>query len=70
MEPNNVEPQGADEEEDLAPMPDLEEYAMILQRLAIEQEQDRINQLRHNPEPDVLENLQQSPPVTPENEES
>ena len=55
LEPNNVEPQRADEEEDLAPMPDLEEYAMILQRLAIEQEQDRINQLRHNPKPEVLE---------------
>ncbi|MBY3556054.1 hypothetical protein HGI15_22220, partial [Modestobacter lapidis] len=39
VEPNIDEPQGADDEqEDLAPMPDLEEYAMILQRLAIEQE--------------------------------
>ena len=72
MEPNNVEPQGADEEEDLAPMPDLEEYARILQRLTIEQVRDRINQLRQNqnPEPEVLENLQASLPVTPENEES
>ncbi|XXG47604.1 hypothetical protein AAC387_Pa02g2228 [Persea americana] len=43
VDPNQVEPQGADEEEDLAPMPDLEEYARILQRLAIEQEQDDIN---------------------------
>ncbi|KAJ8624185.1 hypothetical protein MRB53_032715 [Persea americana] len=51
-------------------MPDLEEYARILQRLAIEQEQDRINQLHQNPEPEFLENLQASPPVTPENEES
>ncbi|XXG47645.1 hypothetical protein AAC387_Pa02g2258 [Persea americana] len=38
VDPNEVEPQGADEEEDLAPMPDLEEYARILQRLTIEQE--------------------------------
>ena len=38
MEPNNVEPQGAGEEEDLAPMPDLEEYARISQHLTIEQE--------------------------------
>ena len=37
VDPNHVEPQGANEEEDLAPMPDLEEYARILQRLAIEQ---------------------------------
>ncbi|KAJ8624407.1 hypothetical protein MRB53_032937 [Persea americana] len=65
-----VEPQGADEEEDLAPMPDLEEYARILQRLAIEQEQDRINQLYQNPKPEVPENLQASPLVTPENEKS
>ena len=36
VDPDEVEPQGADEEEDLAPMPDLEEYARILQRLAIE----------------------------------
>ncbi|XXG46935.1 hypothetical protein AAC387_Pa02g1663 [Persea americana] len=57
-----VEPQRADEEEDLAPMPDLEEYARILQRLAIKQEQDHINQLHQNPEPEVLENLQISPP--------
>ncbi|KAJ8617880.1 hypothetical protein MRB53_014066 [Persea americana] len=70
VDPNQVEPQGADEEEDLAPMPDLEEYAGILQRFAIEQEQDRINQLHQNLEPKVLENLQASPPVTPENEES
>ncbi|XXG47521.1 hypothetical protein AAC387_Pa02g2156 [Persea americana] len=70
VDPNQVEPQGADEEEDLAPMPDLEEYARILQRLAIEQDQDRINQLYQNPEPEVLDNLQASPPVTPENEES
>ncbi|XXG41999.1 hypothetical protein AAC387_Pa01g2358 [Persea americana] len=65
-----VEPQGANEEEDLAPMPDLEEYARILQRLAIEKEQDRINQLYQIPEPGVTENLQASPPVTPKNEES
>ncbi|KAJ8615405.1 hypothetical protein MRB53_034777 [Persea americana] len=52
MDPNQVEPQGADEEEDLAPMPDLEEYARILQQ------------------PEVPENPQASPPVTPENEES
>ena len=51
-------------------MPDLEEYMRILQCLAIEKEQDRINQLRRNPEPEVLEDLQASPPVTPENEES
>ena len=70
VDPNQVEPQGADEEKDLAPMPDLEEYARILQHLAIEQEQDRINQLHQNPEPEVPENLQASPPVTPENEES
>ena len=70
MDPNQVEPQGADEEEDLTPMPNLEEYARILQRLAIEQEQDRINQLHQNPEPEVPENLQASPPVTLENEES
>ena len=57
VEPNSVEPQGAGEEKDLALMPDLEEYAMILQRLAIEQEQDHINQFRHNPEPEVPENL-------------
>ena len=37
VEPINVEPQGANEEEDLDPMPDLDEYARILQRLAIEQ---------------------------------
>ena len=30
VDPNQVEPQGADEEEDLAPMPDLKEYARIL----------------------------------------
>ena len=72
MEPNNVEPQGADEKEDLAHIPDLEEYAMILQCLAIEQEQDRLNEPRHNqnPEPEVPENLHTSPPVTPENDES
>ena len=51
-------------------MPDLEEYARILQHLAIEQEQDRINQLHQNPEPEVPENLRASLPVTPENEES
>ena len=51
-------------------MPDLEEYARILQRLAIKQEQDCINQLHQNPELEVPENLQASPPVTPENEES
>ncbi|KAJ8620217.1 hypothetical protein MRB53_028746 [Persea americana] len=62
VDPNEVEPQGADEEEDLAPMPDLEEYARILQRLAIEQEQDRINQLHQNPELEVPEDLQTSPP--------
>ena len=41
-------------------MLDLEEYARIMQRLAIEQEQDHINQLRHNksPEPEVPKNLQ------------
>ena len=70
VEPSHVEPQGADEEEDLAPVPDLDEYARILQHLAIEQEQGRINQLRHNPAPEVPENLQESPPVTPESEES
>ena len=68
MDPNQVEPQKADEEEDLASMPDLEEYASILQRLAIEQ--DHISQLHQNPEPEVPENLQTSPPVTPGNEES
>ena len=70
MEPNNGEPEGAEEEEDLAPMPDLEEYARILQRLTIEQVRDRINQLRQNqnPEPEVFENLQVPPLVTPENE--
>ena len=67
---NNVEPQRADDGEDLAPMPDLEEYTRILQHLAIEQEQDRIKQLRHNLEPEVPKNLQESPLVTPENEES
>ena len=36
VDPNQVEPQGADEEKDLAPMPNLEEYARILQHLAIE----------------------------------
>ncbi|XXG82931.1 hypothetical protein AAC387_Pa10g0803 [Persea americana] len=51
-------------------MPDLEEYARILQRLATEQEQDHINQLHQNLEPEFPENLQASPPVTPENEES
>ena len=70
VDPNEVKPQGVDEEEDLAPMPDLEEYARILQRLAIEQEQDCINQLYQNPEPEVPENLRASPLVTPENEES
>ncbi|XXG73131.1 hypothetical protein AAC387_Pa07g2099 [Persea americana] len=65
VDPNQVEPQGADEEKDLAPMPDLEEYARILQRLAIEQEQDRINQLHQNPEPEVPENPQASPPNLP-----
>ncbi|XXG41867.1 hypothetical protein AAC387_Pa01g2241 [Persea americana] len=45
VDPNQVESQGADEKEDLAPMPNLKEYARILQRLAIKQEQDRINQL-------------------------
>ena len=70
MDPNEVEPQGADEEKDLAPIQDFEEYARILLRLAVEQEQDCINQLHQNPEPEVPENLQQSPPVTLENEES
>ncbi|XXG85708.1 hypothetical protein AAC387_Pa11g0742 [Persea americana] len=70
VDSNQVEPQGADEEEDLAPMPDLEEYARILQCLTIEQEQDHINRLHQNPEPEVSENLQTSPPVTPENDES
>ena len=65
MDPNEVEPQGADEEEDLAPMPDLEEYARILRRLAIEQEQNRINQLHQYPEPEVPKNPQASLPVTP-----
>ncbi|XXG59329.1 hypothetical protein AAC387_Pa04g1433 [Persea americana] len=51
-------------------MPDLGVYARILQHLAIEQEQDRINQLHQNPEPEVPENPQASLPVTPENEES
>ena len=71
MEPNHVEPQGADKEEGLAPMPNLEEYARILQHLAIEQEQDLINELRRNqnPEPEVLENLQVPPLVTLKNEE-
>ncbi|KAJ8627667.1 hypothetical protein MRB53_020974 [Persea americana] len=70
VDPDEVEPQGVDEEEDLAPMPDLQEYARILQCLGIEQEQDRINQLHQNQEPKILENLQASPPVTPGNEES
>ena len=72
MEPNNVESRGVDDEEDLAPMLDHAEYAMILQRLAIEQEQDCLNEPRHNqnPESEVLENLHTSPPVTPENDES
>ena len=51
-------------------MLDLEEYVRILQHLAIEQEQDCINQLHQNLEPEVPENLQASPSVTPENEES
>ena len=50
-------------------MPDLEEYARILQRLAIEQNQDRINQLHQSLEPEVPENLQASPPVTSKNKE-
>lgn len=50
-------------------MLNLEEYARILQCLAIEQEQDRINQLHQNLEPEVPENLQAFPPVTTENEE-
>ena len=33
VDPNEVEPQRANEEEDLAPMLDLEEYARILQHL-------------------------------------
>ncbi|KAJ8644136.1 hypothetical protein MRB53_005884 [Persea americana] len=70
VDPNQVEPQGADEEKDLAPMPDLEEYARILQHLAIEQEQDRINQLHQNLEPEVPENLRASSPGTLENEAS
>ena len=41
-----------------------------MQRLTLEQEQDRINQLRHNPEPEDPENSQASPLVTPKNEES
>ena len=57
VEPSHVEPQGADEEEDLASVPDLDEYARILQHLAIEQEQGCINQLRHSPAPEVPENL-------------
>ena len=53
-------------------MPDLEEYTRILQRLAIEQEQDRINELRcnQNPKPEVPEDQQVPRPLTPENEES
>ncbi|XXG82672.1 hypothetical protein AAC387_Pa10g0572 [Persea americana] len=70
VDPDEVEPQRADQEEDLAPMLDLKEHVRILQRLAIEQEQDRIKQFHQNPEPEILENLQASPPVTPENEES
>ena len=67
---NNVEPQRADDGEDLCPMPDLEVYTRILQHLAIEQEQDRINQLRRNPELEIPENLQTSLLLTPKNEES
>ncbi|KAJ8633185.1 hypothetical protein MRB53_026521 [Persea americana] len=57
VDPDKVEPQGVDEEEDLAIMPDLEEYARILQRLTIEQQQDRINRFHQNPEPEVPKNL-------------
>ncbi|WP_274923090.1 hypothetical protein, partial [Streptomyces clavifer] len=70
VEINYVEPQGEDEEEDLAPMPDLEEYARILQRLALEQEQDRVNEPPRNPEPEVPEENQVHPPLTPENGEN
>lgn len=41
--PDLVEPLGAGKNDDLAPMPDLKEYAKISQRLSIEQEQDRLN---------------------------
>ena len=51
-ESNHDVPQGADEKEDLAPMPVPIENARILQHLAIEQEQDRINELHHNQNPE------------------
>ena len=72
VEPYHVEPQGADEEDDLPPMLDLEEHARILQRLAIEQEQDCIKELcrNQNSEPEVPEDQQVPPPLTTENEES
>ena len=54
-ESNHDEPQGTDEEEDLAPMLDSEENTGILQ---------------HRPKLEVPENLQVPPLVTPENEES
>ncbi|WP_211372176.1 hypothetical protein, partial [Flagellimonas olearia] len=70
VEINHVEPQGEDEEEDLAPMPDLEEYARILQHLALEQEQDHANEPPRNPEHEVPEENQVHSPSTPENGES
>ncbi|MFX5245007.1 hypothetical protein ABTD35_19455, partial [Acinetobacter baumannii] len=70
VEINHVEPQRDDEEEDPAPMPDLEEYARILQRLALEQEQERVNEPPRNPEPEVPEDHQVHPPFTPENGEN
>ena len=58
VEPNNVKPQGADEEDDLAPMPNHEEYVGILHYLAIEHKQDHISRLcyNQNPELEVPEN--------------
>ena len=52
-------------------MPDPEENTRIMPRLAEEHDQDRINELlrNQNPEPEVPENLQVPPSVTPENEE-
>ncbi|XXG47282.1 hypothetical protein AAC387_Pa02g1950 [Persea americana] len=70
VEPNNIEPRRADEDEDLDPMPDLEEYAMILQHLAIEQEHDRINQLRHNPKSKIPENSEKSRKTSPQSPQS
>ena len=70
VEINHVEPQRADKEEDLAPMPDLEENARILQRLALEQEQDRVNELLRIPESEVPEDHRVLSPLTPENGEN